>query len=323
MKNLIYFIVTILFTSPQSKAQVLDPAWIYGNIIHQKLTLKTPSVIRSVASEPHFNTRVFEGWKLVENNPAVNKKKILLLPGFLGTDFVYHEMLQDPAMEAHDLKLIAANAPGFNGLRVPEHFDFSIQSYAEMVEKIAEKEKIDILVGHSYMATVLSEVAMRSKFKGKILMISPALEPDDEPIATRGLDLITRDSLMKDVAWSGMYSYMEQAFSDFFLPGDDRHVQRAAQEARRTPIPEAQKMLVQYFNYLRSDENKFIKDAKHTHSEIHYISGGRDVVQLKPENKSALKVTGKVTFHYFPKASHMLMVDEAKNLNKLLMQLSL
>jgi len=44
-------------------------------------------------------------------------------------------------------------------------------------------------------------------------------------------------------------------------------------------------------------------------------------VQLKPENKNALKASGKVTFHSFPNASHMVMVDEAKNLNKLILGL--
>lgn len=301
------------------KAQVLEPSWLYGKITQKKLKEKT-SNNRSVASYHGLQVRHDAGWKFVENKPETMNKKILLLPGFLGTDYGYHEMLHDPEMEKNGVKLIAANAPGFAGLPVPKNFDFSIQSYAVLVEQMAEKEKISILVGHSYMATVLGEVARRGHFKGAIVMISPALESDDEPLSTRALDLITRDPLMKDIAWIGMYAYLEQSFSDFFQPGDQRHIDGAAAEARKTPIPFAQIMLKQYFNYLRSDDYT-VMGLSQTPAEIHYLYGGKDVVQLKAKNKVMLKASGKVKFHYYPNASHMLMIDEAKKLNRLLLSL--
>lgn len=299
----------------------MDPSWVYGKVLQKPLHRVLNESDREPASYKNLEVRSANGWQLVENLPEVTKKKILLLPGFLGSDDVFHEMLHDPALLSQGVKLVAGNAPGFAGLKVPPHFQFTIEEYAALVEDLAKDEKFDVLVGHSYMATVLTEVARRGKYQGKLVLISPALESDDEPLSTRALDLITRDPLMKDVAWSGMYTFMEHAFSGFFKSGDWKHIKRAAAEARKTPIPYAQRMLVQYFNYLRDDTKSLMKSASFTSLEIHYVHGGKDVVQLKQANVKSLQVSGKVTFHHYPNASHMVMIDEAKNLNKLLFSL--
>ena len=310
----------MLFFAPTANAQVLDPSWVYGKAIQKVFTRTTHSKGRSIASfsEDGLTVRVQDGWKLVGNKPdAAIKNRTLLLPGFLGTDYVFQAMLRDPEMEKKGYQLIAGNAPGFAGQKVPENFSFSIEAYAALVEKMAEKEKIDTLVGHSYMATVLGEVAHRGKFHGKILMISPALESDDEPLSTRALDLLTRaDPATRDLAWIGMYQFMEESFSGFFNSGDSKHIDEAAAEARKTPMHEAQFMLVQYFNYLRSDSYS-IHNLEHSTAEIHYLNGGQDIVQLKPENKKLLEASG-VKFHHLKNASHMVMIDEPKKINALL-----
>ena len=120
-------------------------------------------------------TRERDGWQLVERPVDGAVRRVLLLPGLMGCDVVFTQLLAEPALAAAGVHAIAGNPPGFKGLPVARDFDFSIESYAALVEEIAAAEHFDVLVGHSYFANVLIEVAARGAYAGKLVLISPSL----------------------------------------------------------------------------------------------------------------------------------------------------
>lgn len=251
-------------------------------------------------------TRSRDGWLLVEMVPAVERSRALLLPGAQGSDAVFGPLLAEPALAAAGVRAIAANPPGFKGLPVPPGFDYRLESFAELVERVAAAEQCQVLVGHSLGANILIEVAARGRFRGALVLVSPALDRDAETKDLRTLAALSRNPLLRGPAWWLAYRGMRSAFKPYFT--DPALLDTVTADARRIPRSVGRAVLLGYFDHLDRTGDLAARLAATTVPVI-YLRGAEDDIGFTAAHRERLAANPRITVREIPHARHFAMCD--------------
>jgi pimeloyl-ACP methyl ester carboxylesterase len=122
-------------------------------------------------------------WQLRESGPPDADLTVLLLPGGLCSAGSFAEVMAEPALD--QVRLVAATLPGQAGAPSPE--DYSVNSYAESVAKLAADVGADALVGFSMGAAVAVEMITSRRFSGPTVLLGVSLSTKDEPAIFRAI----------------------------------------------------------------------------------------------------------------------------------------
>jgi pimeloyl-ACP methyl ester carboxylesterase len=141
-------------------------------------------------------------WELFESGPADADRTVLLLPGGLCRARSYAELMAEPALE--NVRLVAATLPGHGGTAPPD--DYTIESAAEAVAKLAAEIGCDVVVGFSMGASVALEMATSRAWSGPVVLLGISLSLRDEPLFLRVLDWA--GAVVGDLPFSAMRKMM-------------------------------------------------------------------------------------------------------------------
>ncbi len=271
---------------------------------------------------PHIQTRFQNGWFLVENQPVKTKYRVLLLPGFLCTDVIYQDMLNDMALQAIGIQLVAGNPPGFKGLPVEKGFNFSIESYAREVCDLNELESYDLIVGHSFFANVLIEVAVNDRYQGPLMLLSPSFSRKSEDSDTRFYDRISRVPIIGQVGTLISYQMMYSSFEPFFIDEKKYKINDLVAEAQKTPKHVAQRLIQAFFNHIDS-HGDLAKRLTRTDQPVMYVRGAGDLVKLLPKHRQELAIDPLITIKEIENSKHFVMIDHPRKINRLITKILL
>lgn len=262
-------------------------------------------------------TRNVLGWNLVEGGDPHGKKTALLLPGLLCTDLIYKEMLEEPSMRGSGIRLLAANPPGFKGLPVPAGFDYKVESYAELLERLCQLVGVDLLVGHSYFGNVAIEVGARKSYAGDIMLISPSLYRMAEPNDTRTLDSMSRKPVLRGITWWATWLMLKSLFQPYFTPKAADRLSAVVADAKRTPRPVARQLLLSLFNYIdfHSDLTSRVLLAP---GHVWYVRGKQDNIEFAEAQRRQLTSHVKVRVVDIEGSRHFVMLDKPAEVNQLI-----
>jgi pimeloyl-ACP methyl ester carboxylesterase len=264
------------------------------------------------------NTRKSNGWLLVEQKPENPKYKVLLIPGLMGSDTVFSKLMNEQKLHDTDVHVIAGNPPGFKGQPVSSDFDFSIESYAKLVETLAKAEKIDLIVGHSFGANVLIEVAAREKYKGKLMLISPSLDRESETKDMQLLDKLSRKKLLAGVIWQITYMTMKSVFAPYF---DDKELlNTVVADAKKIPKSVGRKTFLGFFNYL-DNHGDLAERLAITKVPVYYVRGGKDNIGFTESQREILDSRDLIQIHDIADAGHFAMCDQPAKVAQLIIEL--
>jgi pimeloyl-ACP methyl ester carboxylesterase len=251
-------------------------------------------------------TRERDGWLLVEQGPREARFRVLFLPGLQGSDLVFSKLMSLKSLDDAGVHLIAGNPPGFKGLPAPAGFDYSVEAYAGLVEALADAEKIDLIVGHSFAGNVLIEVAARGKYRGKLFMISPSLDRDAESKDLRGLDSMSRKPVMSGLYWWLTYKMMRSVFAPYF---DDQELLAAVTaDGKKIPRAVGRKILTGYFDHIDKHGN-LARRLTETKVPVVYARGDKDDIGFTDAHRAELESNRLISLHTIPEARHFAMVD--------------
>lgn len=250
-------------------------------------------------------SRECAGWLLVEGPAAANK--VLLLPGLMGSDAVFAPLLAEPALEAASIQALAGNPPGFKGLPAPRDFEFTVEGYAELVENLAAAEDIGVIVGHSYSANVLIEVAARGRYSGKLVLISPSLSRAAEAKDLRDLDRFSRNRALRAPVWWLTYLMMKSVFKPYFQ--DPALLAEVTAAARLIPANVARRTLLGFFDHLDRHGDLAARLAT-TRVPVRYLRGDGDDIGFTDDQRSTLGRNPLIAVHEIPGARHFAMCDQ-------------
>ncbi|MDH4220283.1 MAG: alpha/beta hydrolase [Candidatus Aminicenantes bacterium] len=263
-------------------------------------------------------TRSCNGWLLIEERSEAPKFRVLALPGLMGSDVVFSKLMAEPSLAEAAVHIIAGNPPGFKGLPVPHDFDFSIESYAAIVESLAEAENIDLILGHSFAGNVLIEVAGRGRYKRRLMIISPSLEREAETKDLKNLDSMSRKPLIRGLFLWLTYLMMKSAFTSYF--DDEELLAAVVADAKKIPRSIARKVLMGYFDHIDKHGNLAERLAT-TQVPVYYLRGDQDDIKLTDENRARLEAYDRVKVFDIPGARHFAMTDNPAEVAKLIIQM--
>ncbi len=247
------------------------------------------------------------GWLLVDNKPQQPTLRTLLLPGLQGSDLVFQKLLSSELLQKNGIHTIAGNPPGFKGLPPPAGFSFTIDSFASLVEQMAEQEKIDLIVGHSFAANVLIEVAARKKFKGKLMLISPSLTRDAETKELLMLDSMSRKPMVSGIMWWVTYMMMDSIFKPYF--DDKASLAAVVRDGKLIPRDIGRKTMLGYFDHIDKYGNLSNRLIE-TEIPVMYVRGSKDDIKFTDENKKILLSSSKIQVIEVEGARHFAMLDK-------------
>jgi len=257
------------------------------------------------------------GWLLVEQIPAAVAHKVLLMPGLQGSDLVFARLMQAEALQQHGVHVVAGNPPGFKGLPVPPGFDYSVPAYAGLVEELAAAEGFALILGHSFAANVLIEVAARGRYRGKLVLVSPSLHRQAETKDLLMLDAMSRKPLLRGIVWWLTYRMMASVFKPYF---DDPAALRAAvRDGRRIPRCVGRKILLGYFDHLDSHGDLAVRLLQ-TAIPVTYVRGTRDDIAFTAADRDTLARSPLIRVREVEGARHFAMIDKPDEVAALLLE---
>lgn len=263
-----------------------------------------------------FHERQTNGWLLVEKPHEDSHFKVLLLPGLHGSDLVFKKLMKSKVTENTGIHFIAANPPGFKGLGVPPGFDFKVESFAYLYEQLAAAENIGMLVGHSFSANILIEIAARGNYKGKLVAISPSLYRTAETKDLLSLDSLSRKPLVSGVIWRLTYMMMDKVFKPYFNAKSE--LEEAVTAGRMIPIETARKTLTGYFDYL--DENGTLTEKiNKTRIPLWYVRGSMDDIRFTAKDQSGIMQSQFVHYEEIHGARHFAMIDRPDDVARVIL----
>jgi len=255
---------------------------------------------------------------LIENRPARVIHRVLLLPGLLCTDLVYHAMLRDKTMLKEGILLSAANPPGFKGQPVPKGFDLTIESFADTIEELARKEKFDLIVGHSFFANVLVEMILRGSAHKKIL-ISPSLYPRAEPFETRFLHWMAQRQLLRDFAWRVAYLMLNPISAPYLLGERGELISGLVREAKLTPPWINGRLLLSFFDHI--ERHPEIPDAlSAVATPLWYLRGERDSIAFPEHIRANLSSNPRINIIDIRGTGHLAMLGDPLLVNQIILR---
>jgi pimeloyl-ACP methyl ester carboxylesterase len=269
-------------------------------------------------AHPALRRREVAGWKLIENDSEQACRRVLMLPGLFCTSAFYTDVLADEALTTAGVVALAADPPGFAGVPAPRGFDFSIASYAALVEQFAAAESIDLIVGHSYGANVGIEIAARGRFDGKLLLLSPSLSREDEEDDLRSLDDASHTPVIGTLVWLGINPTLKRGMRGR-LP-DDRFDELIG-EMKRNPRAANRAQVVGFFEYIAEHGGEVASRLATAANPVWLGRGDRDEVGVTDRERSILEAAPQVTLKTIPGAAHFSITDTPHEVAQLVLDL--
>ena len=261
--------------------------------------------------------RECNGWSLVEQGPEDVKFRVLMLPGLQGSDLVFSKLLSQASLYDAGLHLIAGNPPGFKGVPL-SGADCSVESYAALVETLAETERIDLIVGHSFAGNVLIEVAARGHYTGKLMVISPSLDRDAESKDLKSLDAMSRKPLLSGVFWWLTYMMMKSVFAPYF--DDQALLDAVVADAKKIPRSVGRKVLIGYFDHIDRYGN-LAERLVTTRVPVCYVRGDQDDIGFTDAHRALIEACDLINVCEIPGARHFAMVDNPEAVANLIIRM--
>jgi pimeloyl-ACP methyl ester carboxylesterase len=262
-------------------------------------------------------SRAHDGWFLVENQPPSKRFRVLLLPGLLCTDVIYHDMLADDAMRDTGVHLTAGNPPGFKGQPAPAGFDFSVAAYASMIDAFIAAQQFDLVVGHSFFGNVLIEMLGTTTYTRKIMLLSPSLYRMAEPNDTRMLDSMSRKPVLSGLTWLATYLMLKSIFKPYFTVEKRDRLDEVVSDAKRTPRSVCRKLLMSLFAQI--DTHRDLTGLlTATRLPVWYVRGQQDNIGFSNEARRALEACPMITIVDIPDSRHFAMLDKPREMNQLI-----
>jgi pimeloyl-ACP methyl ester carboxylesterase len=246
-----------------------------------------------------------DGWGLVEHGTPSATSRALLLPGLFCTHRFFEPLVDEPALSSAGVLAITADPPGFAGRPAEAGFDYSLEGFAELVERIAATLSIDLLVGHSYFANVAIEVASRGAFRGSIMLLSPCLRVSNEESDLRRLDQVGRIPLAGALAWLAVYPTLKSSMKGR-LPAD--RLDELVAEMKRNPRAANRLIVRHYFDYLRAHPDLATRLAE-ARQCVWLVRGDRDEIGLDRADRERVERAPNVALKLIPGARHFSMLD--------------
>lgn len=258
------------------------------------------------------------GWTVIENDPEAPRRRVLMLPGLFCTSEFFTDVLADEALAAAGVAALAADPPGFAGLPVPGGFDYSIASYAALVEQFAATESIDLIVGHSFGANVGIEVAARGRFGGKLLLLSPSLSREDEEDDLRSLDEASHTPIVGTLVWLGINPTLKRGMRGR-LPED--RFDALLREMKRNPRSANRAQVVGFFEHLAAHGGEVASRLATASAPVWVGRGDRDEVGITDAELTILDAAPHVTLKTIPGAAHFSITDTPHAVAQLVLDL--
>ena len=284
-----------------------------------KIVRPDPTVVDLIKSG---KAREERGWVLVENKPQKIKYRVLLLPGFLCTDCIYADMLNDPLMLKAGIQLAAGNPPGFKGQPANKDFDYTIESYAKEVEAFNSLEPFDLIVGHSFFANVMIEVAARNQYSGPIMLISPSLYREAEGLDTCIMDDMSRIPGIGHLSLWIALQMPESLLDSYFTKEKQDKIKPIAAEAEKTPPAVARVLLNSFFDYIDKYGN-LTDRLLTTHHPVWYVRGDKDNIKFSKDTRKRLNESPLITIKDVPGGMHFIMIDQPHTINRIILEILL
>jgi len=270
----------------------------------------------SYISIDSFRVNMVNGWKLVQWPYASNKKKyqILLLPGFMLNDYVFHDLIKVFYEKYKDVRVVAGVPPGF-GAQEREGFSPTFTNYITEVETFISKYDFDLVLGHSFMGTVLGAISEKNIYQGKMILLSPALEMSDESFSIRQLAKLRR-TFFQSVSWEAVYFDIEAGFEDYYTKTTDQDIiSKTASQAYKLPKESAIIEFNSYADYFAENPNIMNKMVK-SKNQIMVLRGEDDIVDISKSNQDKAKLNKNLSYKVLEKGNHMIMQEEPELLAK-------
>jgi len=257
----------------------------------------------------------WRGWELRRAGPANARRRALLLPGGLCTAVFYADQLADPRLASSGVCFIAATPPGFGGRPAPE--DVTVESYARLTAELSRSLGCHLIVGHSYSANVVIEMAATGLFTGPIVLLSPIFSREDEEKEFRMIAAVSRIPVLGRVPWMIFPRLLDSAMKGR-LP-EDRHEELVA-EMRRNDMAVFRLLVHEYFAYL-DRHGSLVGRLCASGVDTWVVRGDRDEIGLSDEERRALEACPTVTMVQVPDAGHMVMTDQPARTTDLILEI--
>lgn len=258
------------------------------------------------------------GWRLIENAPQQPRQRVLMLPGLFCSARFFTDVLADEALANAGVTALAADPPGFAGQPAPDGFDFSIASYAALVEEFAAEESIDLIVGHSFSANVGIEIAARARFRGKLLLLSPSLSREDEEDDLRSLDEASHTPVIGTLVWLGINPTLKHGMRGR-LPED--RFDELMGEMKRNPRSANRAMVVGFFEHLAANGGEVASRLATAVTPAWVGRGDRDEVGITDAELATIDAAPHVTLKTISGAAHFSITDTPHEVAQLVLDL--
>jgi pimeloyl-ACP methyl ester carboxylesterase len=262
-------------------------------------------------------TSVVSGWEVVGNAPAHERHRVLLAPGLFCTAAFFGEMLGEGSLDEAGVKALATTPPGFGGNPLPDGFDCSIESYAQLYESFAAAQAVDLIVGHSFSANVCIEIAARGNFTGRLMLLSPSLQAGDEEENLRQLYQVGKTPVVGGLVWLWLPTSFKKSFKGE-LP--EAHYDELIAEMRRNPRHASRRQVNGFFAHLEEYGSiaGLLTGARAT---TWLVRGDRDPIQDTDEEVAILQAAPLVERKTVPDAAHFSITDNPAAVNRLIIEL--
>jgi pimeloyl-ACP methyl ester carboxylesterase len=262
--------------------------------------------------------REVAGWRVLENEPDQPRSRVLMLPGLFCTSAFFTDVLGDDALARAGVTALAADPPGFAGVPAPDGFDFSIASYAALVEDFAAAESIDLIVGHSFGANVGIEVAARGRFAGKLLLLSPSLSREDEEEDLRSLDEASHTPIVGTLVWLGINPTLKKGMKGR-LP--EERLDELLGEMKRNPRKANRAQVVGFFEHVAAHGGEVASRLATASTPVWVGRGDRDEVGITDAELAIIEAAPHVMLKTIPGAAHFSITDAPRAVAQLVVDL--
>jgi pimeloyl-ACP methyl ester carboxylesterase len=262
-------------------------------------------------------SREVSGFSLLESTPKQARHRVLMLPGLFCSAAFYADVLADPSLAEAGVVAIAADPPGFAGRPVPHGFDYRIETYARLVEELAEAESVDLIVGHSLSANIGIEIAARNGFQGPLLLLSPSLSAEDEEKDTRSLNEASRTPVVRTLVWMGMNRMLRKAMKGR-LPA--ARFDELVGQMRLNPHAASRAQLIACFDHI-AEHGGLAERLASARSTVWVGRGDRDEIAISDAEREILDRAPNVELKTIPGAAHFSMTDAPEIVSRLVVEL--
>lgn len=257
------------------------------------------------------------GWLVRTNGGPDARRRVLLLPGLFCTAAFFQDMLDDEQLVAAGIHAIAAEPPGFAGNEPADDFDYSIESYAAIVEQFASDNGIDLIVGHSFSANIAIEIAARGNFNGPLLLLSPSLSREDEEDDLISLYEAGKTPVVGTLVWLGLNPTLKHGMKEL-LP--ESRFDELMGEMKRNPHKASKAQLNAFLEHMNKYGSLASRLAE-SGATAWLGRGDRDPVGVTDEELVTIEASPTVEIKTIPDAAHFSITDAPKHVNKLIIDL--